>query len=175
MWFSEGKSSACDEGWEFEYTVTSCLNYSPEVHSGRNSGVRKCRKRIGKDVGFSSCAAPPLYRVSSYFTEVLRGSVAEVDQKGSGDGRTKVRARNKERYVEIARSSRGDMTSLIFELQEVQVGEMGLYTLCEYRKELRLVRRNRAREAVQDLRTTRQLETINESRTIETGSNRKVH
>ena len=101
--------------------------------------------------------------------------MAEVDRKGSGDRRTKVHAGNKERYVEIARSSRGDVTSLIFKLQEAQVGETGLYTLCEYRKELRLVRRNGAREAVQDLRTTRQLETINKSQTIETGSNGKVH
>ena len=54
--------------------------------------------------------------------------MAEVNWKGSGDGRTKVRAGNKERYVEIAPSSRGDVTSLIFELQEVQVDEAGLYT-----------------------------------------------
>ena len=89
----------------------SRLNYSPEMHSGRNSGVWKCQKHIGKDVGFSSCAVPPLYRVSSYLMEGPRGSVAEVHRKGSGDGRTKVRAGNKERYVEIVWSSRGDVTS----------------------------------------------------------------
>ena len=68
-----------------------------------------------------------------------------------------------ERYIGIAQSSRRGKMSLIFELQIVQGSKAGLYTIVKVWKELRLMRQNSARKAVQVIEQQDNSETIRES------------
>ena len=60
----------------------SCLNCLPERYSGSFQGFWK---HIKKDIGFSSCAAPPLYHMSSYLQKCTQ---AESTGRGSRNGRS---------------------------------------------------------------------------------------
>ena len=73
------------------------------------------------------------------------------------------RVRSHKRYVGITWSSRRGKTSLIFKLQIVQGDEVGLYTTMKVQKELRLVRWNRARKAIQVIEQQDNSKTIRES------------
>ena len=108
---------------------------------------QKSQMHIRKDMGFSSCAAPPLYHMSSYFQKSAK---AETNWKGSKGRRTKVSGsgskteewglKHKVQVQGRARFSSGAMRgmseshgqgkmSLIFELWKIQESEVRLYTL----------------------------------------------
>ena len=151
---------------------TACQKCTSELEL-----LQKCQKHIGKDVGFSSCTPLPLYHVSLYLqkgTEVwnepewfwrwdtespkfrVEGWGSEFTEWGLGLLRVRFRFQINERYIGMWVKQ---------ERQWVDIWTTGgtgersktLYSR-KHQKKLRLMSWNGARKAVQDFRTTRQLE-----------------